>query len=109
MVAIIDYGMGNLASVQKALSFLNIDSTITNDEILIKEASHIILPGVGSFEQGMINLKKLNLIEVLNREVIINKKTIFCIVFGMQLIMEKGNEPKSCEGLGWIKECRVNK
>ena len=57
MVAIIDYGMGNLASVQKALSFLNIDSKITNDEMLIKEASHIILPGVGSFEQGMINLK----------------------------------------------------
>lgn len=103
MVAIIDYGMGNLASVQKALSFLNIDSTITNDEILIKEASHIILPGVGSFEQGMINLKKLNLIEVLNREVIINKKPFFGICLGMQLIMEKGNEPKSCEGLGWIK------
>lgn len=103
MVAIIDYGMGNLASVQKALSFLNIDSTITNDEMLIKEASHIILPGVGSFEQGMINLKKLNLIEVLNREVIINKKPFFGICLGMQLIMENGNEPKSCEGLGWIK------
>lgn len=103
MVAIIDYGMGNLASVQKALSFLNIDSMITNDQMLIKEASHIILPGVGSFEQGMINLKKLNLIEVLDREVIINKKPFFGICLGMQLIMENGNEPKPCKGLGWIK------
>ena len=64
---------------------------------------NIILPGVGSFEQGMINLKKLNLIEVLNREIIINKKPFFGICLGMQLIMENGNEPKSCEGLGWIK------
>tara|TARA_B110000027_G_C16051797_1_gene270291 strand:+ start:20 stop:625 length:606 start_codon:yes stop_codon:yes gene_type:complete len=103
MIAIIDYGMGNLASVQKALSFLNIDSKITNDEMLIKESSHIILPGVGSFKQGMINLKKLNLIEVLKREVIINKKPFFGICLGMQLIMENGNEPKSCKGLGWIK------
>ena len=103
MIAIIDYGMGNIASVQKALTSLNIDSVITNDEKLIKKASHIILPGVGSFEQGMINLEERNLIEVLNQEVIKNNKPFFGICLGMQLIMENGNEPKLCQGLGWIK------
>lgn len=103
MIAIIDYGMGNLASVEKALTFLNIDSIITNDEKMINKASHIILPGVGSFEQGMTNLKELNLIEILNREVIKNKKPFIGICLGMQLIMENGSEPKLCKGLGWIK------
>jgi len=103
MTAIIDYGMGNLASVQKALTFLNIDSLITNDEHLIKQAKCILLPGVGSFEQGMKNLKALNFIEVLNQEVIKNKKPFLGICLGMQLIMENGSEPKSCKGLGWIK------
>ena len=57
MIAIIDYGMGNLASVQKALTFLNKKSVITNERAIIQDASHILLPGVGSFEQGMTNLK----------------------------------------------------
>ncbi len=57
MVAIIDYGMGNVASVQKALNFLKIESIITDDHDLIKKAKTILLPGVGSFVQGMKNLK----------------------------------------------------
>lgn len=103
MIAIIDYGMGNVASVQKALTFLNFDSVITNNEKLIKMASHLILPGVGSFRQGMINLKKYNLIEILTEEVIAKNKSFFGICLGMQLIMENGNEPIPCKGLGWIK------
>lgn len=103
MIAIIDYGMGNLASVQKALTFLSEDSVITNDKKVIQSASTILLPGVGAFEQGMINLKKHNLIEILTEEVIEKKKPFLGICLGMQLIMENGYEPIPCKGLGWIK------
>ena len=103
MIAIIDYGMGNLASVQKALTFLNKESVITNDPGVIEDASCILLPGVGSFEQGMANLKEYNLVEILNREVIEKRKPFLGICLGMQLIMENGYEPIPCKGLGWIK------
>ena len=103
MVAVIDYGMGNVASVKKALDFLNIKSMITNDQILIKDSSVILLPGVGSFAQGMKNLKELSLINLLNEEVLIKQKPFLGICLGMQLIMEKGTEPYECDGLGWIE------
>lgn len=103
MIAIIDYEMGNLASVKKAMSKLNLPSIITRKIEDIKNSRGIILPGVGSFHQGMINLKKYNLIEILNQEVINKKKPFLGICLGLQLIMEEGSEPKPCRGLGWIK------
>lgn len=105
MIAIIDYGMGNLASVRKALTYLKLDNIITDDINIIREASSIILPGVGSFQQGMRNLKNRGLIEVLTHEVINNKKPFLGICLGMQLILDQGTEPESCSGLGWIKGC----
>jgi len=74
MVVIIDYGMGNLASVLKAVNSLKIEAIITSDKKEIQDASLIILPGVGSFEQGIKNLKERGLIELLNEEVIQKKK-----------------------------------
>lgn len=103
MVAIIDYGMGNVASVQKALNFLNIKSVITNDHSIIKDSSIILLPGVGSFAQGMENLNLLNLVDLLTEEVVNKKKPFLGICLGMQLIMESGNEPYECKGLGWVE------
>ena len=103
MVAIIDYGMGNVASVQKALNFLNIPNLITNDAEKIKEATCIVLPGVGSFLQGMKNLRERKLDVILTDEVINKKKKFIGICLGMQLIMENGTEPEPCKGLGWIK------
>jgi imidazole glycerol-phosphate synthase subunit HisH len=102
-VAIIDYGMGNVASVQKALNFLKISNIITNKPEEIKNSSSIILPGVGAFSQGMQNLKAKQLDILLTDEVINKKKPFLGICLGMQLIMEKGSEPSDCEGLGWIK------
>jgi glutamine amidotransferase len=61
------------------------------------------LPGVGSFKQGMINLKEHKLDELLTKLVIHEKKNFLGICLGMQLIAEFGNEPEKCEGLGWIK------
>ncbi|PJJ10926.1 glutamine amidotransferase [Flavobacterium sp. 1] len=103
MVAIIDYGMGNVASVQKALNFLKIESVITDDHKVIKEAKTILLPGVGSFAQGMKNLNDRGLVELLTNEVVVKKKNFIGICLGMQLIMEKGMEPFECKGLGWVK------
>lgn len=103
MVAIIDYGMGNVASVQKALQFLNVESIITNEHNIIKDSSVILLPGVGSFAQGMENLNERNLVSLLTEEVLINRKPFLGICLGMQLIMERGNEPFECKGLGWIE------
>lgn len=99
---IIDYGMGNVASVQKALSHLNIINTITSDHQEIIEADSIVLPGVGSFQRGMQHLKEQNLIDVLTEQVIHNKKPFLGICLGMQLLATKGNEPVATEGLGWI-------
>ena len=95
--------MGNLASVLKAIRSLKKEAIITCDKKEIQEASLVVLPGVGSFEQGMKNLKDRGLIELLNEEVIQHKKPFLGICLGMQLIMEKGTEPIECEGLGWIK------
>lgn len=95
--------MGNLASVLKAVKSLKKEAIITNDREEIQKASLIILPGVGSFEQGMKNLKERDLIELLNEEILEKKKPFLGICLGMQLIMEQGNEPVVCDGLGWIK------
>jgi glutamine amidotransferase len=103
MVAIIDYGMGNVASVQKALNFLKIENVITDDHEVIKEAKTILLPGVGSFVQGMKNLNDRGLVELLTNEVVVKKKNFIGICLGMQLIMEKGMEPFESKGLGWVK------
>ena len=75
MIAIIDYGLGNLHSVQKALNFLGIPNIITYKKNIIQNSKGIILPGVGSFEQGMKNLKERDLTEILTNEIII-KNTI---------------------------------
>ena len=103
MIVIIDYGMGNLASVEKAINKIGRDVIISDDVNIISKASIIILPGVGSFEQGMKNLIQRNLVNVLSNEVIKKKKPFLGICLGMQLIMEKGYEPVETSGLGWIK------
>jgi glutamine amidotransferase len=82
---------------------LNLKSIITNDHHIITEANYIVLPGVGSFKQGMANLKKHKLDELLTKLVIHEKKNFLGICLGMQLIAEFGNEPDRCEGLAWIK------
>jgi glutamine amidotransferase len=102
MVAIIDYGMGNVASVQKALNFLKIENIITSDHNEISASTAILLPGVGSFKQGMANLNERGLVELLTKEVIENKKKFLGICLGMQLIMDQGSEPEITKGLGWI-------
>ena len=101
MIAIIDYEMGNLRSVQKAFERIGEETRITRDTAIINHAERIVLPGVGHFEQGMANLKKFGLIEVLNKNVIEQKKPFLGICLGMQLLTNSSEEGNA-EGLGWI-------
>lgn len=102
LVAIIDYGMGNLHSIEKKLKRLGCRSIITNKQNEIQNANKIILPGVGHFHKAMQNLNELNLIDILNQEVIQNKKPVLGICLGMQLMTQYGEEGEA-KGLGWFE------
>lgn len=102
MIAIIDYGMGNLKSIKNALKLLNIESVSTSDKEVIRKAKAIILPGVGAFKQAMDNLKEKRL-DTLIKEVAKEEKLILGICLGMQLLFEKGFEGEEEEGLGLLK------
>ena len=101
LIAIIDYGMGNLYSVYKALKRIDINSVITSDPKVIKNSQKLILPGVGHFQNGMEKLKELELIDILNQKVLDDKTPVLGICLGMQLFGKKSEEG-SVEGLGWI-------
>ena len=102
MIAIIDYGMGNVRSVYNALQFVGQDAVISSVPRDIKEASHIILPGVGAFGDAMNNLRNSNLIETLNREVLERGKPFLGICLGMQLLAKIGYEYGQHQGLRWL-------
>ena len=101
MITIIDYGLGNLRSVQKSFERANLNVKISNDLNEINKADKLVLPGVGHFGKGMKNLKSSGLIDVLNERVLIKKTPILGICLGMQL-MTKYSEEGNSEGLGWI-------
>ncbi|MBC36025.1 MAG: imidazole glycerol phosphate synthase subunit HisH [Bacteroidetes bacterium] len=100
-VTIIDYGMGNLRSVQKKLIRVGADAIISNDLEIISKSDKLILPGVGHFENGIKNLKELGIWDVINRRVLLDKVPILGICLGMQL-MAKHSEEGNVEGLSWF-------
>lgn len=91
MIVIIDYGVGNLASVKNALDKLGMESKISNDPLMIKKANKLILPGVGAARQGMKNLKEKGLDKIIVNE-IKKGKPFLGICLGMQLLFEKSEE-----------------
>lgn len=101
-IVIIDYGMGNLRSVQQKFTRLQIPAEISCNIDVIAAADKLILPGVGHFANGMKNLKNMGLLEVLNQKVLQQKIPILGICLGMQLFTEFSEEG-NVEGLGWIK------
>lgn len=101
MIAIIDYGMGNLRSIQKKVRKLGGDVLITSAPDLIEKAEKIILPGVGHFKKAVQNIKELGLWDILNREVKIKKKPILGICLGMQLMANHSEEGDE-DGFGWV-------
>ncbi|MBP6924073.1 MAG: imidazole glycerol phosphate synthase subunit HisH [Candidatus Pacebacteria bacterium] len=102
-VCIIDYGVGNLASVQNAFTLLGVEAYISSQAGDIREAEALILPGVGSFEAGMNGLKQSGLTDVITEEVLTKKKKILGICLGMQLFATTGFENGEYKGLGFIQ------
>lgn len=101
-VGIVRYGMGNAASVTKAFRSAGATCIEIHKAKDLEGASHIVLPGVGAFEQGMHNLRSSGLKDALTSAVIDHKIPALGICLGMQLMLENGTEPHRCEGLGWI-------
>jgi glutamine amidotransferase len=102
LISIIDYGMGNLRSVQKALEYIGEEAIITSDREKILNSSGIILPGVGAFPDAMENLKEKALDKDL-KEAVDGGIPTLGICLGMQLLFEKGEEIRKCDGLGFFK------
>jgi glutamine amidotransferase len=99
MIAIIDYGMGNIHSVQKALESLGAATLVTNNADNIRKCQKLVLPGVGAFADAMAELEKQNLVFVIKEE--IQKKKLFLgICLGMQLLFERSQEANDVKGLG---------
>ncbi|MFZ3072991.1 MAG: imidazole glycerol phosphate synthase subunit HisH [Thermodesulfobacteriota bacterium] len=102
MIAIIDYDMGNIRSVEKALKHVGGDPVVTRDPKKILDASAVVLPGVGAFKECMRNLENYGLIEPLLKS-ISTGKPFLGICLGLQLLFEEGEEDGPCKGLGVIK------
>lgn len=102
MIAIADYGAGNMASVGKALAFLGENPVITGDPNEIKKADKVIVPGVGAFEDAMKKMNNLGLVKTL-REYAASGRPIFGICLGLQLFFESSEESQeNVEGLGLL-------
>jgi glutamine amidotransferase len=101
VIAIIDYGMGNLGSISNMLKKIGATSIITSDHQEINQATRLILPGVGAFDAGMTRLAELDLIALLNQKVLVNKIPILGICLGMQL-MTRSSFEGHLPGLGWF-------
>ena len=100
MIAIIDYGAGNIFSVKNALDYLGLESRLVSDIDSVKSADAVILPGVGAFPAAMKKLEATGLVDTIKAEA--EKKPFLGICLGMQLIFEKGYEFEETDGLGLI-------
>lgn len=101
MIAIIDYDVGNIAAVANMLQRLGVRSLMTNDPVVVAEADRIILPGNGSFDACMKNLRATGLLPILERRVLADAVPLLGICVGAQMLglcSEEGREP----GLGWL-------
>ena len=100
MIAVIDYGVGNLFSLSSALRYLGLESKVTRDAEEIEKADRVILPGVGAFGDAMQKLQSTGLVPVLRAEA--QKKPLLGICLGMQLLFDKSYEYGEHKGLGLI-------
>jgi len=101
MITIIDYGMGNLGSIENMFRYLGFKVTVEKDLDKIMRATKIVLPGVGSFDTAMKKIKEQNIHEILNEKALNEKIPVLGICLGMQLLTNNSEEG-SQKGLGWI-------
>ena len=102
MIAIIDYGMGNLRSVQKGFEAVGVEAIVTSDSKKILSARSVVLPGVGAFKACMDNLEKFDLIDTVKRSVQ-SGKPFLGICLGLQLLFSQAEEFGSVSGLDILK------
>ena len=102
MIALINLGNSNIQSVINALEYLSIDYRLVDTPSGLKMCNKIILPGVGTFGDGVCRLKKRGIFEALQKEALINQKPFFGICLGMQLLFNRSDETEGIGGLGII-------
>ena len=102
IVAIIDYGRGNVRSVANAVEYCGADAVVTANAQIIDDATHIVLPGVGAFGDAMVALQARGLPEVLHRQAFEKGKPFLGVCLGMQLLADRSAEHGEHTGLGWI-------
>jgi len=98
--AIVDYGVGNLKSVANAMAYIGQNTLVTGDPVELERADAIILPGVGAFPDAADKLREKGLDRVLAAQA--GRKPILGICLGMQLLFDRGEEGRPCEGLGLV-------
>jgi glutamine amidotransferase len=101
MIAIVDFGMGNIGSIANMLKKVGAASKISSDPADIEAADKLILPGVGTFDNAMRNLTERGLIALLNKEVLLRKKPVLGLCLGMQLFTRRSEEGQ-LPGLSWL-------
>jgi imidazole glycerol-phosphate synthase subunit HisH len=107
LIAILDYGMGNVRSVCNAFEYIGQDAVVTADARAIDDADHLVLPGVGAFGDAMGNLLNRGLVEILERQVFEKGKPLLGICLGLQLLAKRSEEHGTHAGLGWLDACVV--
>ncbi len=106
MIAVVDYGMGNVRSVERALHALGAEAVITRDPDVLRSAERIVLPGVGAFGVAMERLHGLGLVPVLDELVLERRVPTLGVCLGMQLVCTESFEHGEHQGLGWIASQR---
>ncbi len=102
LVGIINYGLGNISAFKYAFKKLNCEVNVISNPDDINLCSHLILPGVGAFDYAIELLKSSGMLDVINKNVLVDKKPILGVCVGMQIFFEKSEEGNNY-GLGWIK------
>ena len=102
MICIIDYGLGNIGSLVNMCRYIGIETIVGSDMESISAASHLILPGVGTFDKAISNLRSTGLFERVNQAVVDQKKPILGLCLGAQIMLEKSEEGV-LPGFGWVK------
>jgi len=107
VIAVLDYGMGNLRSVEKALAHVGAEAVVTNDHARVREADGVILPGVGAFPKAMERIRELGLDELV-RERVEARVPVLGICLGLQLLFDSSTELGGAEGLG-VMDGRIDR
>jgi len=101
-VAVVDYGMGNRRSVEKALEHIGVRALLSSDPAELRAADGLVVPGVGAFPRAMANLRELGLDELLRELVLTDRRPVLGVCLGMQLAFEHSTEQGGARGLGIV-------